>query len=417
MAQNYLVESDIDFVKELKEYGADTLKKCYQCATCSVVCPISPDNRPFPRKEMIAASWGLKDKLVSNVDIWLCHQCGDCSVKCPRGARPGDVLGAVRLHAIAHYARPKWLAKAVRDPKMLPWLILFPAAVFLVMGLVVGPLVWKLVAPVLNLVIHSETPLSQAVKLLDFTPDLDAHGRIAHGMFFSSWLVDMIFIPAAIWAVVVFVLAIRDFVTEMHASSVREGKVKIRELNWVELAKALPRVILPILRHDKAKECTENKDRATAHMMVLFAFIGLFVVTLIFLAVLWGSMLVLGYEHAWHSPYSQLNPVKWLANVAGIALLVGALAMIKNRLSKDESVAKSSYQDWFLIVLVLALAVTGLGAQMTRLGGAATLTYWTYFVHLMAVFALFVYLPFTKLAHLVYRTVALTYAEYAGREN
>jgi quinone-modifying oxidoreductase subunit QmoC len=33
----------------------------------------------------------------------------------------------------------------------------------------------------------------------------------------------------------------------------------------------------------------------------------------------------------------------------------------------------------------------------------------------MLVWVLFAYLPFSKLAHLVYRTVAMTYNEYAGR--
>ena len=52
----------------------------------------------------------------------------------------------------------------------------------------------------------------------------------------------------------------------------------------------------------------------------------------------------------------------------------------------------------------------------SRLAGAAAATYAVYFVHLMFVFCLFVYLPFSKLAHLVYRTVAMIYAEYAGRQ-
>ena len=47
MAKGYVVEPDVGFVRELQELGGDTLKKCYQCATCSVVCPISPENKPF----------------------------------------------------------------------------------------------------------------------------------------------------------------------------------------------------------------------------------------------------------------------------------------------------------------------------------------------------------------------------------
>src|SRR5210317_323634 len=116
MADAYVIEPDICFIHEVKGLGGGDLKKCFQCATCSVACPISPDNKPFPRKEMIAASWGLKDKLLGNADIWLCHNCGDCSTRCPRDAKPGDVLAAVRAYTIKEYAAPKVIANALDDP-------------------------------------------------------------------------------------------------------------------------------------------------------------------------------------------------------------------------------------------------------------------------------------------------------------
>jgi quinone-modifying oxidoreductase subunit QmoC len=57
-----------------------------------------------------------------------------------------------------------------------------------------------------------------------------------------------------------------------------------------------------------------------------------------------------------------------------------------------------------------------MGAVLTRLAGWAGITYGIYFIHLLLIFSLFAYTPFSKLAHLVYRTVAMTYAEYTHRK-
>lgn len=376
MGDVQVLEPDLQFIREMGALGGEDLKKCYQCATCSVACTITPENRPFPRKEMIAASWGLKDKLIRNADIWLCHNCGDCSTKCPRTAKPGDVLAAARAYAVSEYATPQVLARWVNDPKKIPVLLAIPAAIFLVLGLITG--------------------------LLDFTPEGD---RIVHDHFFSMWLVDMIFVPLAIWNVVIFGKGIQRFLKDIHQNAVREGKTDKTEIDPKAFILSLVRSIPTILKHSRFNDCTENKERSTSHMMVFFSFIGLFIVTSCFFVAI--------YILQQPGPYSQLNPIKWLANVSGVCLVIGSILLIRTRLKNPDQV--TAYKDWALLGLALALGVTGLLTEITRLAGIGFLSYAIYFIHLMFVFSLFAYLPFSKLAHLVYRTVAISYATYAGR--
>ena len=383
MAEAYLIEPDLDFIKEVGALGGEDLKKCYQCATCSVACKISPDTKPFPRKEMIAASWGLKDKLVTNSDIWLCHNCGDCSTLCPREAKPGNVLAAVRSYAIEEYSRPKALAQAMKDPKKLPILLAIPALLFLVVGLITG--------------------------LLDFTPDMSE--GIKHWKFFSTWLVDITMLPAAIFAVVVFALGLKRFLADIHQNALAEGKTSKEKIEPVGFLMALIRTIPTIILHRKFSDCTENNDRQIAHLLTMYGFIGLFIVTSIFFVVMYGSYFL--PSGPLHGPWSQMNPVKWLANISGVALIVGTVLLIKSRAAKKDQVSK--YFDWYLVYMAFGLGVTGMGAQLARLAGLAGLSFTVYYIHLVLVWALFAYLPFSKLAHLVYRTVAMAYNEYAGR--
>jgi quinone-modifying oxidoreductase, subunit QmoC len=382
MTERLRVEPDLGFIKDLGILGGEDLKKCYQCATCSVVCPISPDNKPFPRKEMIAASWGLKDKLVKSADPWLCHNCGDCSTRCPRKAKPGDVLAAIRAQAIAEYSAPKPLAQALNNPMMLPILLLVPAVYILIMGTLMGK--------IFNF------------QFLNFSPE----GTIVHAKMVSTWLVDVVMLSAAGFAVAVFANGLKRFINDIHQNALAEGKTDQQTIDAGGFIQALIRAIPTILRHAKFNECTENQARGTSHLLVLFAFIGLFIVTSIFFVAI--------YVFQNHGPYSQLNPVKWLANVSGVALIIGSILLIKQRLDKPDQ--KSAYKDWLLLGLVLGLGVTGMGTQVTRLAGWAGLSYTVYFIHLMLIWFTFAFLPFSKLAHLVYRTVAIAYAEYGGRK-
>jgi len=380
MADSRLVEADVKFVKQLKAMGGDTLKKCYQCATCSVVCPISPEEKPFPRKEMIAAQWGLKDRLVGNMDVWLCHYCNDCSTYCPRGARPGDVLNAARALTISEYAWPGCLGRIVPDPRYWWLLLAIPVAIFLV---------------ILGATGHLHIP----------------EGEIEFAHFFPTLIIDLIFVPLAmLWIPITFGIGLKNFVNDIHANAVADGRAKRKDFALPEFLRSLVCVIPTVLKHNKFEECTENKDRYVPHILVFYSFLGLFVVTNIFFVALYILQVP--------GPYSQLNPVKMLANVSGFALVIGAIWMISNRTKDkgDDNASKGSYFDWSLVILVLALGVTGLLSQFTRLLHLPGIAYPMYFIHLVFVFCLFAYLPFGKLAHLVYRTVAMAYANYSGRE-
>jgi quinone-modifying oxidoreductase subunit QmoC len=385
MASSYLVEPDINFVKQLKTMGGETLKKCYQCATCSVVCPISPDERPFPRKEMIAAQWGLKDKLVGNMDVWLCHHCNDCSTYCPRGAKPGDLLNAVRTYSIQKYAWPSWLARIVPDARFW-WLLLgIPVAIFLFILGVTG---------------HLHIP----------------EGEIEFANFFPTLLVDIIFVPlATFWVPLVFGIGIYRFMKDIHANAVAEGKTRRKDLNIPDFLKAIICTLPTILSHNKFSECSQNKGRYLSHILVFFSFLGLFVVTNIFFVALY--ILRAPGPYPIFDPIGITTPIKLLALVSGIGLLIGSLLMMSNRLKDTgENIGKGGYYDWSLIVLVLGLAATGLLSWFTRLLHLSPIAYWIYFVHLVLVFCLFAYLPFSKLAHMVYRTLAMAYSRYAERE-
>ena len=115
------------------------------------------------------------------------------------------------------------------------------------------------------------------------------------------------------------------------------------------------------------------------------------------------------------TPLSLINPVKLLANAGAIAMLFGLTLLTRRRSEQDPAKKGSSWYDWYLLGLLWVIVLTGVGAELFRLLGLAVLGYPTYYVHLVAVWMLFAYLPWSKLGHLVYRTAALTYAKTIGR--
>ena len=392
MSDEYLVEPDLKFIDNIVKLGGDSVKKCFQCATCSVACPIAPETSPFPRKEMLATSWGLKDKVLKSADIWLCHECGDCSDLCPRGARPGDVLSAARSATIEEYATPKSLSKLVNDPKKL----------HIVFGI---PAIWFALMAFITVFCRGTMEGIFSSFGISWSHGVSPDKILAHTNFVSTWLVDATFVPLSIAMTAIFFMSLKNFIQDIHNNAVLEDKTKVTNVSFGAIFSLLPQAIKEILSHKQFKECGENQDRANSHMMLVYGFIACFITTAIA-----GISLYLFHSAG---PYSMFNPMKWIGNVGGVLIVLGAFLMIQKRLADEDG--KTTYKDWYLLGLVLGLGLTGLLTEFARFLGSASLTYFTYYLHLILVFNMFAFLPFSKFAHIVYRTVAIAYVKYSER--
>ncbi len=387
MAQSDRIKPDLQFVKELQAVGGDSLKKCYQCATCSVACPISPASHPFPRKEMVWASWGLKDKLLANPDIWLCHNCGTCSDLCPRGAKPGDLIGALRNMVYQRVVPFPSIGKWMSSPKYLLNLIAIPA--------ILWAIVWFIRAGQLG----TAFPVTET-------------GDIVYGLLFpGDFTIDPIFIITFFSMVFLFFKGTRNLLQTFKP----EGTTLVLGKQRPILLCLMDVVLEEILTHKKFKDCGDDaSDRKVGHMLIFYAFLALMVVTGLIAATHWGGKLIPAVDLL-HTPLNLTNPVKILANVGAIMLIVGLAILTNRRRAQNTSKTSSNYYDWYLLNVIWAVALTGVLSQLIRLAGIPQMAYPVYYLHLVTVWMLFAYLPWSKLGHIVYRTAALTYVRHMGR--
>lgn len=369
MAETGFIEPDLDFIREIKANGGDSVKKCFQCATCSAVCNLTPGEKPFPRKEMILSQWGLKEKLIYSPDLWLCHQCGDCTASCPREANPSDVLAAVRNASLKDFAVPKFLGKWFSSTSYLLPLFAIPVAVLLL-------------------------ALASAGGIT--IPD----GEIVYSKFMPVHIVDFVFIPVAIFVAVTSLLGIRKFWNGMKEhNAMPAGKLNV--------GGAIVGAIIDILTHRRFSECEVNKPRYYAHALTFFGFLALFATTNLVMALLY----LFGIE----TPLPLNNPVKWLGNAGAIAAFAGVTLIISRRLIYENRTGKSTHYDWTFILALYFTIVTGVLSELARLADMPGVAYPVYFVHLVFVFFLLAYLPFSHFAHMLYRTTAIVFAKAIDR--
>jgi len=386
MSEATVVKPDLQFVNEIIKGGGESLKKCYQCATCSVVCNVTPEGNPFPRKEMVLAQWGQKDKLIASPDVWLCHQCSDCTAYCPRGAKPGEVLNAIRKQSIKHVAMVPFLAKVATDAKLLPILFAIPMVLFYAILVVLGN--GNFSAP-------------------------RAEGNImAYHKFVPVPVIDTVFILTAIFAAASAFVGIKRLWSGMKAQA---GEMK----STGSLAGDIVSSVTTILAHSKFADCNVNRMRQWGHMLLFYSFAGLAVVTTWAIVYLYGFELLgiqpFGPFHFGESPYPNSDPVKILALISSIAFAAGVVILLLNRFAKAGKAGMGSYFDWIFLLIVMGVGATGMLSWVLRLADMSA-GYLVYYFHLVFIWSLFAYAPYSKFAHLFYRTTAMVFARHSGRD-
>jgi len=393
MSEAQLIKPDLGYVKEVIAAGGESLKKCYQCATCTVVCDITGDAQPFPRKEMVWAQWGLKERLINDADIWLCHQCADCTAKCPRDAKPGEVLGAIRRTAYRAHAVPAVMGTLFSDIKYLPVVFAIPVVVLAAMILLNNqPQVGSHIFPLWGG--QGFMPTGEIVfsKMLPITTGVDAT-----------------FLTVAFLAVLSAFASLKGFwgklEAQVPASVPRRGFVP-----------SMMEFLGELVSHASFKKCTVNASRTLAHQLVFYGFIGAFIATNIVLVYEWGTKFGILHELETPLAFSGTGLIpKLFGNIGGLAIVFGVLLMISNRMSKSEESPASGY-DWVFLFSIFLVAATGMLTEIFRLMDSAALAYPMYFVHLVFVFYVIAYLPYSKLAHLLYRPLAIIHAKNVGRD-
>lgn len=379
MSSAIILKPDVEFIRTLQAAGGDALKQCYQCATCSVVCNLSSENHPFPRRQMILAQWGLKEDLFSDPAMWMCYQCNDCSTHCPRGARPGDVFAALRASAFEHFAFPSFLGKALASRSALPVLFLVP--MLIIFGILLG---------------SSGGSLGY---LFHFRGEVDYAVPFPHGS------LDALFLGSIILIYALAAAGLLRFWRGLRAPKAESGGPGFIAALWGTFKE--------IMLHEKFNSCTTNKYRYTGHLLIFYGFVGAFITTsLNFLT----TVILKAFGSPWYltSPIDFPNVIKIIGITSGIALLAGGWILISRRASSDAQTSRSSYQDWLFLIVLTLVALTGMLAWILRIAGTPILAYTDYYAHLVLVFFLLVYAPYSKFGHMFYRTLALTYAKSTG---
>ncbi len=380
---------DTGLYSDLQRFGATDISACFSCGTCTASCPLSETDSAFPRRIIRYAQVGMKDALLSSKELWSCYQCGECAETCPTQADPSEFMAAARRYAIASYDRTRIAWTMYTRPAGAVVLAVLLAAFFaLFMYSAHGP------------------QSGQSLAIFEFIPEELIHN--------TGIVVMLLVVLAGLAGIAGMARAIarREQVGLRTVAGSRAALRRSARAAWVAIGRE------SLGQAQFRAECDADttdvpwfRRRGLVHAITVWGFIGLLAAT----GLDYGLALIGVKETG--TPVPLWYPVRLLGTVAGLMLVYGVTVLILDRYRKaNRSVTRSTIADWMLLGLLWVTGVTGFVLELALyLPSAPSWGYWVFLVHVAVALELVLLAPFMKLAHAVYRPVALFFAALADQ--
>ncbi len=376
---------DPGFVGELKKYGAFDISACFNCGTCTAVCPLSEGIDSFPRRMIRYGQIGAEDRLLGCKEVWQCYYCGECSDTCPRQAEPGEYMAAARRYAIAS-CDPTGISRLLYTSKVFTASFLFVLTGLFALLLLSGHGPMSSGAPMLF-------QFRQTAGFLSYS--------IVHNMGLALIIVAAVAMIAGIVRLVIRLSRVLPY---------RTGAEETPTPGWFSrIAHGFTAVAQELATNKSFRDCEEEPSvpwylrKRFIHWSIMWGFLGLLLATMLD----WILDMTVGKDPG--QPVALWHPTRLLGTVAGIFLVYGtAVAIIQRWAKPDKYFSHSLLSDWLFLWLLFLAGVTGFIVELTvYLPHGATWMYIVFLVHVVISMEVVILLPFTKFAHAVYRPIAL----------
>lgn len=350
-------------IEEIEKYGAEDVTKCYHCGNCSAVCPHSREPFVFPRKSMRNLQMGLEDKLKGSLEPWLCYYCGQCSEQCPRDAEPGETMMSLRRWLTSVYDFTGISQTFYRSWKAELFTILVVTVLTGIGFFLYG---------------FSRGDIRTYGGPTAFLPSSTIH--------VFDWIMG---------GVLAALLAINAGRMWWFMVGRQKG-LRIPFFAYLRKAYLLP---LHFFTQKRYAMC-ERKGPWLVHLALMLSYFAMLVLIMFFLHEMQAGPRIDWRFHA-------------VGYVASLGLIGATLYALHGRWRKRQTQYRHSHEsDWIFLVLLLAVAVTGVLQHVFHRAGWDVAANVTYVVHLMGVVPMLVLeVPFSKWAHMVYRPLAMYFAD------